>query len=77
VAKYYPNIWHFFDCLKTEEVVVRQQLLMMLMGGKQKKNKKTIALQDRIHSLGSLFDQNKIGLGDLLEGLSLLVGMKK
>ena len=77
MAKYHPNIWHFFDCLKTEEVVVRQELLKSLMGGKKKKNKSTLALQSRIQTLGSQFDQNKINLSEFLEGLSLLIGVQK
>jgi hypothetical protein len=77
VAKYHPNVWHLFECLKKEEVAIRQQMLKMMMGATKIRNKKTIAVQQRINSLGSQFKQNKITLGVLLEGLSLLVGAKQ
>ena len=47
------------------------------MGGKKKKNKNTLALQSRIQTLGSQFDQDKINLSEFLEGLSLLIGVQK
>ena len=45
------------------------------MGGKKKKKKKTLALQSRVQTLGSQFDQNKINLSEFLDGLSLLIGV--
>jgi hypothetical protein len=33
VAKYHLNVWHFFDCLKKDEVCVRQQILKIMMDG--------------------------------------------
>jgi hypothetical protein len=50
-------------------------MLKMIIGAK-KTNKKAAFLQQRIDSLKSDFNQNKITLGDFLEGLSLLVGTK-
>jgi hypothetical protein len=76
VARYHPNIWHLFECFQKEEVAVRQKMLKMVMGAKKKTNKKAAVLQQRIDSLKSDFNQNKITLGDFLEGLSLLVGTK-
>jgi hypothetical protein len=51
VAKYHPNVWHFFDCLKKEEVCVRQQMLKIMMDGSKQINKKAAAIQERIYSL--------------------------
>ena len=70
-------MWHFFHCLKKEEVVFRQQWLKMQGGLTKNKSKKTVALQKRIDTLGSQFEQNQIDLDELVEGLSLLVGSSK
>ncbi len=48
-----------------------------MMGKKKNTNKKTILLQEQISLLQAQFQQNEIGLGELLEGLSLLVGTSK
>ncbi|CAF1356593.1 unnamed protein product [Adineta ricciae] len=77
VAKYHPNVWHTLDCFKREEVLFEQQVLKMLTGEEKKRDKKTINLQARIDTLSSLFEHNQINLSDLLDGLSLLVGVKK
>ncbi|CAF3228537.1 unnamed protein product [Rotaria sp. Silwood2] len=76
VAKCHRNVWHFFDCLKKEEVVVRQKILKMMMGAKKNINRKAVVLQQRVDSLQSDFNQNKINLSDYVEGLSLLIGAK-
>ncbi|CAF0856064.1 unnamed protein product [Rotaria sordida] len=76
VAKYHPNVWHFFDCLRKEEVVVRQKILKMMTGAKKNINRKDIIFQQRVDSLASDFNQNKINLGDYLQGLSVLIGAK-
>ncbi|CAF3904242.1 unnamed protein product [Adineta steineri] len=77
VAKFHPNIWHLFDCLKKEEVLVRQQILKMIMGKNKTKCKKSAQLQQQISSLRSRFEENQISLDELLEGLSLLIGTSK
>ena len=77
VAKYHPNIWYLFDCIKKEEVLVRQQMLKMTMGGKQKKNQRSIFLQTDISTLRLRFDENQISLDELLQGLSLLIGTSR
>ncbi len=41
VAKYHPNVWHFFDCLKKEEVCVRQQMQKIMMDESKQINKKS------------------------------------
>ena len=74
VSKYHPNVWHLFDCLKREEVVVRQQILKVMAGAKNKQNKKVVTRQQATAFLQSQFDQKKINLNELLEGLSLLMG---
>ncbi len=51
VAKYHPNVWHFFDCLKKEEVCVRQQMQKIMMDESKQINKKAAAIQERIYSL--------------------------
>ena len=74
--KFHPNVWHLIECLKKEEVCVRQQMLKIMMGGKKNINKKTVSLQQRIHSLNSQFKEKQINIDDLLRGLSLLVATK-
>ena len=69
VAKYYPNVWHFIECLKKEEVCVRQHMLKITMGGKKQINKKVAAVQDQIHSLQSQFKEKEINICGLLQGL--------
>jgi hypothetical protein len=76
VAKFHPNVWHLFECLKREEVTIRQQMLKMLTGVRKTVPKKTLSHQVRIDTLRSQFDQRTIGLDEFLEGLSLLVGAK-
>ncbi len=70
-------MWHLFDCLKREEVVVQQQILKMMAGAKKKRSKKVVTRQQAIASLQSQFNQKKIKLNELLEGLSLLIGTGK
>jgi len=70
-------VWHLFDCLKREEVVVRQQILKMMAGAKKTQNKKVVTRQQAITVLQSQFNQKKIKLNELLEGLSLLIGTGK
>lgn len=77
VAKYHPNVWHIFDCFKREQLLFRQGVMKMLSGELKTRDKKTAALQNRIDNLGSSFNRGQFSLKELLEGLSLLVGMKK
>lgn len=49
----------------------------MLSGELKTRDQKTMALQNRIDNLGSSFNRGQFSLKELLEGLSLLVGMKK
>ncbi len=65
--------WHFFDCLKKEEVCVRQQMLKIMMDGSKQINKKAAAIQERIYSLEWQFKEKQINIGGLFEGLSLLI----
>jgi len=74
VAKYHPNVWNFFDCLKKEKVCVRQQMLKIMMDRSKQINKKAAAIQERIYSLEWQFKEKQINIGGLLEGLSLLIG---
>ena len=67
-------MWHFIDCIKKEEVCVRKQMLKITMGEKKQINKRAAAVQERIHSLQSQFKEKEIDIGDLLQGLSLLIG---
>jgi hypothetical protein len=49
----------------------------MLMGKKKNKSQKGAQIQQQIYLLRSLFEKNQISLGELLEGLSLLIGSSK
>ena len=49
----------------------------MLTGKEKKKIKKTIALQNQIDTLHSLFGQSQTDLAELLEGLSLIMETKQ
>jgi hypothetical protein len=62
--------WHFFDFVKVQEVLFRQQTLKMLTGEEREKQRKVLDLQARITALGSRFDQNRIELDELPQGLS-------
>ncbi|CAF0972479.1 unnamed protein product [Rotaria sordida] len=48
----------------------------MMTGAKKNINRKDIIFQQRVDSLASDFNQNKINLGDYLQGLSVLIGAK-
>ncbi|CAF2979155.1 unnamed protein product [Rotaria sp. Silwood2] len=76
VAKFHPNVWHLFDCFRTEEVCVRQAMLKMTMGEKKQTKKKTADFQQRLDSLQSQFDDKMITIDELFEGLILLVATK-
>jgi hypothetical protein len=76
VAKYHPNVWHLFDCFKKEEICVRQKMLKMAMGREKNINKNTRDFQQRLHSLESQFNEKKITINELIDGLSLLVATK-
>ena len=68
IAKYHPNVWHLFECLKREEVAVRQQMAKILMGTQKKRNKATAMLQQRISCLQTHFNGKNSSLAELLEG---------
>jgi hypothetical protein len=50
VTKYHPNVWHFFDCLKKEEVCVRQQMQKIMMDKSNQINKKSRCYSRAIES---------------------------
>ncbi|CAF1465829.1 unnamed protein product [Adineta ricciae] len=76
VSKFHPNVWHLFQCFRTEEVSVRQAILKLSMGEKKQINKKTADFQQRLNVLQSQFDDKVITVDELFEGLTLLVATK-
>ncbi len=60
-----------------EEVHFWQQGLKMLTGTQKMKTKKTLALQAKINTLVTRFEDDDIDRTKHLEGLSLLVASKK
>jgi len=53
----HPNMWVFVTCLKNEEVHFRQQVLKVLTGAQETKTKKTLALQAKINTLATRFEE--------------------
>ncbi|CAF0873328.1 unnamed protein product [Didymodactylos carnosus] len=78
VNKHHPNIWHFINCLKQEEVYFRHQVIQIRAGatGRQK-TKKTNCVQRRIDTLGDRHENDEITLEEYLEGLSFVVAKDK
>ena len=70
----HPNIWAFLECLKKEEVVFQQQLMKAKAGGQAKKN---LSMQKHLDTLRMRFVDDKINCMEYLEGLSLLLAIKK
>jgi hypothetical protein len=73
----HPNIWSFLECLKKEEVVFQQQLMKAKAGGEKKKTKKNLSMQQHLDTLRMRFTDDKINCIEYLEGLSLLLAIKK
>ncbi len=51
-------------------------MLKMAMGREKNINKNTRDFQQRLHSLESQFNEKKITINELIDGLSLLVATK-
>ena len=72
IIRSHPNVWNFIECLK-KEVVFQQQALKLLGGSQKKKSNKALALQVRLNTLNTRFDNDEIDRQQYLEGLSLAV----
>ena len=77
MVRSHPNIWAFIECLMKEDIVFQQQLLKAKAGGQKVKAKKTLSMQKQIDTLRTRFGDNEIDRKEYLEGLSLLVAIKK
>ncbi|CAF4136208.1 unnamed protein product, partial [Rotaria magnacalcarata] len=76
IYRNHPNIWHFIDFMKAEEKRVQNIVLQWSSGASKKKTKRTTALQNRINTLYSRYNNYSITASDLLNGLSLVVAKK-
>ncbi|CAM4801162.1 unnamed protein product [Rotaria magnacalcarata] len=71
VNKHHPNIWHFINCLKQEEVYFRHQIIQMRAGATGRpKTKRTNCVQRRITTLTDHYANNEINLGEYLDGFT-------
>ncbi|CAF1022912.1 unnamed protein product, partial [Didymodactylos carnosus] len=78
VNKHHPNIWHFINCLKQEEVYFRHQVMQMRAGATGRpKTKKTNCVQRRIDTLRDRYENDEINLEEYLEGLSFVAAKDK
>ncbi|CAF2967609.1 unnamed protein product [Rotaria sp. Silwood2] len=75
VEKYHPNVWHFFECQKPEELLFCQQL-GKLNAGIQKKTCNICISRKQIDTLTEQYEQEQITLTDFLYGLSTLVAKR-
>ncbi|CAF1191409.1 unnamed protein product [Didymodactylos carnosus] len=76
--KHHPNIWHFTNCLKQEEVYYGHQVIQMRAGATGRpKTKKTNCVQRRIDTLGDRYENDEINLEEYLEGLSFVIAKDK
>ncbi|CAF4584878.1 unnamed protein product, partial [Rotaria socialis] len=76
IYRNHPNIWNFIDFMKTEEKRVQNIVLQWSSGASKKKTKRTTALQNRINTLYSRYNNYLITASDLLNGLPLVVAKK-
>ncbi|CAF4668775.1 unnamed protein product, partial [Rotaria socialis] len=77
VDKMHPNIWHFIDVLKREEVHFQQKLLHAKSDFFKKQSKRTCIIQERLEVLANHFSNNEIDVNEYLEGLSMIVAKDK
>jgi hypothetical protein len=73
----HSNVWTFIESLKKEEVVFRQLMLKFSRSNQKKKTKAILALEVRLKTLGTRFENDEIYRKQYLEGLSLFVANKK
>ncbi|CAF1243363.1 unnamed protein product, partial [Didymodactylos carnosus] len=73
VNKHHPNIWHFINCLKQEEVYFRYQVIQT----GRPRTKKINRVQRRIDTLANHYENDEIKLEECLEGLSFVVAKDK
>ena len=77
IVRSHPNVRTFIETLKKEEVVFRQPMVKFSWGDQKKKIKAILALEVRIKTLGTQFENDEINRKQYLEGLSLFVANKK
>ncbi|CAF1349619.1 unnamed protein product [Rotaria sordida] len=76
VEKHHPNMWHFLECLKREELLFRQQLGKLNAGIPKKTSSNVCISQKQIDTLTERYEQEQITLIDFLYGLSTLVAKR-
>ena len=77
ILRFHPNIWTFIETLKKEEVIFRQLMIKFSCGEQKKKTKAVLALEFRLKTLGTRFENDEIDRKQYLEGLSMFVANKK
>ena len=77
ILRSHPNIWTFIETLKKEEVIFRQLMIKFSCGEQKKKIKAVLALEFRLKTLGTRFENDEIDRKQYLEGLSMFVANKK
>jgi hypothetical protein len=77
ILRSHPNVWIFIESLKKEEVVFRQLMLKFNGGDQKKKTKVVLALEVRLKTLSTRFENDEIDRKQYLEGLSFFVANKK
>ena len=76
ILRSHLNVWTFIESLKKEQFVFRQLIVKFSCGEQKKKTKGVLALEVRLKTLGTRFENDKIDRKQYLEGLSFFVANK-
>ena len=65
ILRSHPSMWTFIETLQKEEVVFRQLMRKFSCGEQEKKTKAVLALEFRLKTLGTRFENDKIDLSTI------------
>ena len=77
ILRSHLNVWTFIESLKKDDVVSRQLMLKYSCGNQKKKSKAILALEVRLKTFGTRFENDEIDRKQYPERLSMFVVNKK